>query len=241
MLAAGVDITDLVDAQARALRVERLAAIGQTMTALAHESRNALQRIKAASDVMELEVQGNESAQEELLAIRSAPRDMELLHDEVRSYASPIHLEPTPTLLPSVWRRVWSDLRPVLAGRPAELIESVESCNVTIEIDAVRIGQVFRNLFENSLAACADSARIEIDCHCIGDGIELRYRDNGPGMDEKLRLHAFDAFYTTKKSGTGLGLSICRRIVEAHSGTIEAVECDSGAGFVLRLPRKHVA
>lgn len=239
VLAAGVDITDLVNAQARALRVERLAAIGQTMTALAHESRNALQRIKAATDVMELEVQGNESAKEELLAIRRATRDMELLHDEVRSYASPIYLEPTPTLLPNVWRRIWSDLRSVLAGRAAELIESAESCDVTIEIDAVRIGQVFRNLFENSLAACAGFARVEIDCRCVGEDIELRFRDNGPGMDEKLRLNAFDAFYTTKKSGTGLGLSICRRIVEAHGGKIEAVECDSGACFVLRLPRRQ--
>ena len=53
ILAVGVDISDLIDAQQQALQAQRLAAIGQTMTGLAHESRNALQRIMAATDMLE--------------------------------------------------------------------------------------------------------------------------------------------------------------------------------------------
>lgn len=237
ILAAGVDISDLLDAQDRALHAERLAAIGQTMTALAHESRNALQRIKAASDMMDLEIQGNKDAQEELRSIRRATTDLELLHEEVRSFAAPIHVQPMAVGLPNVWRRAWEDLAHVRAENDAELVEDIAATNATIEVDSTRLVQVFRNLFENSIAACDGPARIEVKCKDTEDGIELQCCDNGSGMSEDQRKQVFDAFFTTKTKGTGLGMPISRRIIEAHGGTIDSVDCQSGAKFVIRLPR----
>ena len=236
VLAIGVDISDLADAETRALQSERLATIGQTMTALAHESRNALQRIKAAGDVLALEFAGNETAEEDLHSIQRASSDLEHLHEEVRSFAAPILLQTTATNLPSLWHRVWSDLAAVRMKRQAQLIENQIGCPSEITIDSIRMEQVFRNLFENSLAACSDPVRIELRYECVGNVFELHYKDNGPGLCSETSRRVFEPFFTTKSTGTGLGMSICQRIIEAHGGTIEATTSEQGASFMIRLP-----
>ncbi|WP_442509384.1 ATP-binding protein [Novipirellula sp. SH528] len=238
VLAVGVDVSDLVAAQVRALRSERLAAIGQTMTALSHESRNALQRIKAAADVLSLEVAGNKNAEDDLHAIQRASSDLQCLLEEVRSFAAPIHVHYHATSLDHVWHRAWGDIAATRQGRDATLIASCDSENLKIEIDAVRMEQVFRNLFENSLAACHDPVRIQIDFCSEDDEVEIRVTDNGPGFNPQQQQKLFEPFYTTKRTGTGLGMSICQRIVEAHGGTILVQPCSSGACVVIRMPRQ---
>ncbi len=237
VLAVGVDVSDLEEAQARSLHAERLAAIGQTMTALAHESRNALQRMKAAADVLALEIEGNASAEEDVRAIQRAAGDLEILLEEVRSFAAPIQMQPTAAYLPSVWQRAWSDIRPIRDGRDAHLTENVANEDVIASIDTVRMEQVFRNLFENSLAACHDPVRIEVQCRSDQDIIEVICQDNGPGLNEEQKQKLFEPFYTTKATGTGLGMPICQRIIEAHGGTISIAPTSLGACFKIRLPR----
>lgn len=238
VLAVGVDISDLSAAQERALQAERLAAIGHTMTALAHESRNALQRIQAASEMLELEIEGNQNALHDLHAIKRANQDLKCLLEEVRSFAAPIQMRPSVVHLPEIWRRVWDDLAASHSNRHVELIESTELCNVEVEVDILRMEQVFRNLFENALAASEDPVRIELTCLCKGDRIELSIRDNGTGMSKEQHAKLFQPFFTTKPTGTGLGLSISQRIVEAHGGSIAADSSATGACFQIRLPRR---
>ena len=229
---------DLVDAQSRAIQAERLAAIGQTMTALAHESRNVLQRIRAASDVLSLEIAGNPDAEESLEMIQRASSDLQRLLEEIRSFAAPIQLHRNRVHLPSVWQRAWADIAPSRDRRNAELAETLNGCELDVEIDTVRMEQVFRNLFENSLAAGVDPVRIHVDCRCTEGVVEVRCGDNGPGLNEEQQKRVFEPFYTTKNSGTGLGMPICERIIEAHSGTIQVEPSDSGACFLIRLPHR---
>jgi signal transduction histidine kinase len=65
----------------------------------------------------------------------------------------------------------------------------------------------------------------------------LRVRDDGPGIPEAARGRLFEPYFTTKSSGTGLGLAICRRLVEAHGGTIRLVASRPGhTEFQVDLP-----
>jgi hypothetical protein len=101
--------------------------------------------------------------------------------------------------------------------------------------------QVFRNLLENSLAACGDPVVIEIDCRDVQlDGqpaVELRTVDNGPGLSAEARRNVFEPFFTTKTKGTGLGMAIARRIIDAHGGKIAVGDSSAGAEFVITLLR----
>ncbi len=86
------------------------------------------------------------------------------------------------------------------------------------------IERLFRNILENSLAACADPATIEVQCSAAElegrPAICVRIKDNGPGLTKEQQQHIFEPFFTTKLRGTGLGMAIAKRIVEAHGGRI---------------------
>jgi len=103
---------------------------------------------------------------------------------------------------------------------------------------------VFRNLFENSLAACEDPVEISIRCHETtiqgNPALSVQVSDNGPGLSEEQKSQVFDAFFTTKQKGSGLGMAIAQRILSAHFGTIAAGSGQSGgACFELCIPRQQ--
>ncbi len=237
VLAVGLDITDLVRAQDKAIQSERLATIGQTMAGLAHESRNALQRIKAGIELIELDCQDRPTVLRDLARITKASEDLRSLLDEVRSYAAPIHLECQTTLLASVWRRAWESLKIRLGNRQVIVDDQRADVELKSRVDAGRMERVFRNLFENSLDACPDPVRISIDCQARENSVVIVVSDNGPGLPQDGKNNLFDAFFTTKADGTGLGLAITKRIIEAHNGTVTAASSASGARFVITLPR----
>ncbi len=239
ILAIGVDVTDLIAAQNVASRSERLAAIGQTVAGLAHESRNALQRIQSSAEILQLDLPPESESREEVDSIHRAALELTNTLEEVRQFAAPIQLHRELALMPGVWRRVWRYLESARADRDAEIVEDHCGCECPVEVDVLRLEQVFRNLFENALAACEDPVRIKLHCQCDGpDGVLLDIQDNGPGLCAEQRQKLFEPFFTTKSRGTGLGMSIVQRIVDAHGGDIQIAEPDgSGARFLLRLPK----
>jgi hypothetical protein len=105
-----------------------------------------------------------------------------------------------------------------------ELVETQVAEDTSCEIDAFAVRQVFRNIFENSLAACSSTLEIKTsyaEAEILGaPALRIVIRDNGPGLTEEQRNMVFVPFYTTKQRGLGLGLTIARQIVEAHGGEI---------------------
>jgi PAS domain S-box-containing protein len=236
VLAVGLDVSDLTNAQRKLVQSERLAAIGQTMTGMAHESRNALQRMQNALELLEDEFQDDPRVLRDLAKIGRASNDLRNLLEEVRSYASPIKLERSRTTLMPVWRRAWQHLDATRLRRHVRLVDEVDGDVPPVNIDARRFEQVFRNLFENALDACPDPLRITICQEAKDGGTRLTITDSGPGFCRESRDRAFDAFYTTKAKGTGLGLSIVRRIVEAHGGSIRLADTNGGAQIEIDIP-----
>ena len=139
-------------------------------------------------------------------------------------------------------RAAWRHLVSLREGREDVLREESGGLDLHGLVDASRLEQVFRNILENSLAACRDPVEITIRCMPaeIDDHPALRIavRDNGPGLNAEQGQKIFEPFFTTKTKGTGLGMSITKRIVEAHGGRIAVGEgAGPGAEIVLALPR----
>jgi PAS domain S-box-containing protein len=243
-LVVGQDFTERREAQERLLRSERLAGIGQMITGIAHESRNALQRIQSCTEMLELEVENNAEAQRLVCRLQEAQDNLLRLFDEVRSYAAPIQLERESCRIDSIWREAWGSLETVRRGRDANIVENDCDTDLEVSVDRFRIVQIFRNLLENSLAACSDPAVIRIECRdaqlCGKPAIEVMIHDNGPGLSPAARQSVFEPFFTTKTKGTGLGMAIARRIVEAHGGDIRVGnEHSEGAEFLITLLRAN--
>ncbi|MGY6274512.1 PAS domain-containing sensor histidine kinase [Methylomonas sp. MgM2] len=109
--------------------------------------------------------------------------------------------------------------------------------------DSIQIEQVLLNLIKNGMDALrhvpiSKPRKLSIQTHSTHNGaIEVRVKDNGPGIDETARDKILTPFYTTKSSGMGMGLSICRSIVEAHGGTLRFNGLPGkGATFYFTLP-----
>ncbi len=242
VLAIGQDITALKHSQEQAVQAERLAAIGQMMTGLAHESGNALARSQACLEMLALEVSDRPEALELLTRVQNAQNHLQQLYDEVRNYAAPIKLEREPWPLDAVWRQAWQNLAVRRQGRAVHLREEIDGVELSCPIDPFRLEQVFRNIFENSLAACRDPVEIRIRCQdgFLGGSPALRVsvRDNGPGLPAEVRRRIFDPFFTTKTKGTGLGMAIAKRIIDAHGGHIWADPAGPGAEIHILLPRE---
>jgi signal transduction histidine kinase len=242
-IGAFIDITEHKREQERLLQTERLAAIGQMMTGLAHESGNALARSQSCLEMLSWEVEDRPAALELIGRIQKAQDHLKQLYEEVRGYAAPVKLERETWDVRGIWRQAWENLALRRHGRDTALIEQIEGTSTECSVDPFRLEQVFRNIFDNALAACADPVRIVVRCqHTELDGRPALYvavRDNGPGLSAQQRQRIFDPFFTTKTKGTGLGMAIARRILEAHGGRIAVGPAtEGGAEIVMTLPRE---
>jgi PAS domain S-box-containing protein len=243
LLIVGHDITELQRAQERALNAERMAAIGQMCAGMAHESRNALQRSQACLEMLELKLRDRPDLRNLIDRIQQAQDDLHRLYEDVREFAAPVKLSIADCNLADAWRRAWSHLERQHAGRRVRFEEPPGELNLTSQADSFRLEQVFRNVLDNSLAACADLPEIVIQIKAATaflddrDAIRISIRDNGPGLSTEQRDKIFESFYTTKIHGTGLGMAIVKRIVEAHGGRVAAGAGGQGAEIILTLPR----
>ena len=142
------------------------------------------------------------------------------------------------------------DLVPVVE-RAVHWVSKAAPNSFSVEVDlpeelmvvgsAGQLQQVMMNLVQNACDATAGQpkARLMISVEIEGDGVHLRFADNGPGIARENLPRIFDPFFTTKPvgKGTGLGLAISYGIVEQHGGRLEAGNgADGGALFTLVLP-----
>ena len=114
----------------------------------------------------------------------------------------------------------------------------------TIVADRIQLQQVVLNLLRNAIEATdsaplSDASRaITIEATLVGDNqLSLCVADRGPGVPEGDIERVFEAFYSTKISGLGIGLSLCRKLIEAHGGSLVAKRrSGGGAAFEFTLP-----
>jgi two-component system, LuxR family, sensor kinase FixL len=244
VLVLGHDITELQAAQQQALQAERLAAIGQVTAALAHESRNLLQRSQSCLERLSWRVQDEPEALDLVKRIQEAQRGLTRLFQDVQMCAAPLRLEWAPCQLGELWRETWREVCSLFPDQQAELREDIGETDLWCTADRFRLGQVFRNILENAFAACAAPVHIAIRCregNLAGrPALHVSVRDNGPGLNAEQRQRIFEPFYTTKARGSGLGMAISSRILEAHGGQIAVSHEDlPGTEIILLLPRSQ--
>lgn len=237
--------TELERSQEALKQSERLATIGEVMTGLSHESRNALQRGLVGIEILERRLKDQPALQQLVLEVRKAHQDLRRVYDNVQDYARPITLDRKTSDVALAWRRAWDSLA-AREGRQATLLEDLDEADRECEVDISQLEQVFRNLYDNALAACPDPVEVRVRCQSVytdaGPQLRVSVRDNGPGVPAEQSKRIFEPFYTTKTKGTGLGLAIVQRIVQAHGGRIAlgAEAEDNGLEIVIDMPRRVV-
>lgn len=236
-------LVEIEEAQQKLVAAERLAAIGQMVAGLAHESRNAFQRSHACLDELTLDLAGNPDSLKLVKKIQKALDDLNRLLEEVREYSAPIILERRKCDMEELAKATWNQIVEAKNHTILPAIKFTKSNDFPgfCTVDEDRIQQVIRNLLENAVFACQEPGKIDVVFDLSNDRrrVRISISDDGEGVCEENREQIFTPFFTTKTKGTGLGLAICRRIVSSHAGrlTVETSEL-GGARFVLELPAK---
>lgn len=242
LLSVGHEVTERRKLEQRALQSERLAAIGQMVTGLAHESRNALQRSQASLELLRDELVNQSEPLELVDRIQRAQLHLHKLYEEVRSYAAPIVLHRVNTSIVNIWNDTWENLESTRTKKQLTLKETCETADLWCEVDPIALEQVFRNILENAIYVSPNQSEIHIFCRDIilrgQNALEISIRDFGCGMNADQMARIFEPFFTTKTQGTGLGMAIVKRIVEGHGGTVRVKQPQgAGAEVVFTIPR----
>ena len=221
----------------RLTQAEQLAQIGHLAASLAHEIKNPLAGISGAIQVirdgMDLEDQWRPILEEVL-------RQTNRLDGTVKDllvYARPKPPRFQRCKLNHLIERVLTVLR-----REPDLqrvrVDYINSQQLPLYGDEAQIEQLVMNLLHNAAHASPDGGLVRVLTTSNSDGLRLVVEDQGQGMDQETCQRAFEPFFTTKARGTGLGLPICRKIVDAHGGTISIRSAvGQGATVTVRLPR----
>lgn len=235
----GQSYTDLRSTQARLVRNEQLAAVGELSAVIAHEVRNPLAIIKnALSGLRRKSLQANDRVT--LLDILDEETDKlnRLMHD-LLAYARPVAPRLTNVELEDVLRRaVERAFGGVLAPVGLEVIIEAQPLDRPLLGDPDLLVHAFVNVIENALQAMPQGGRLTLRGEEAHDGsracVAVSISDTGEGMDTIVRSKARDPFFTTRPTGTGLGLAIVERVVRNHGGRIE-IDSRHGEGTTVSI------
>ncbi|NLD71043.1 MAG: PAS domain S-box protein [Limnobacter sp.] len=225
--------------------------ISHFLAMLGHELRNPLAPISYALALVE-----QPDAKPELVArmhelIARQVRQISRLVDDLLDVGRIVHDKIRLTLHPLPLRELVAQAVETAATQAAARGQQIEfdagdAADVWVDGDSARLLQVIGNLLGNAIKFTpTDTGRIAVELARTGRGVEIRVRDNGPGIPPDQLSAVFEMFAqrdvdgTASTDGLGLGLSLARALVELHGGTIGAYStgrAGEGCEFVVQLP-----
>lgn len=241
---------ELKTTRAQLAQAGKLATLGTMGASIAHELNNPLTVIGAEADeVLDLlsqQVLTDEQLHGSVHNIKRCAERMRVIVDHIRRYSrEEKDLNWTQVDVNQVMEDALIILKKPLQTSGISVTTDFSDALPKIWGDATKLESVFQNIISNArdaLESASETKRkgIVITTNAVGqERIEVRIKDNGPGIPENVRKELFRPFFTTKASGkgTGLGLSIARSIVNEHRGDIR-VESHVGEGteFELTFP-----
>ena len=237
------DITEQKEERERAARADKLRALGQLASGVAHDFNNSLAAILGRAQLLRRQTQDDPLIRN-IEIIQTAAEDAAATVRRIQTFArkSPARefemLDVSSLLNDAVeiTRTRWQN-EARLRGLDYQVILEAESGQHTLG-SASELREVFVNLIVNAVDAMPKGGKLSIGCVREGPRLRLRFADSGTGMPEDVRQRIFDPFFTTKGAqGTGLGLSVSYSIIERHEGSISVQsEVGSGTVFTIDLP-----
>jgi two-component system NtrC family sensor kinase len=235
------DITDSAVLRDKLVHAEKMAAVGQLVSGVAHEVNNPLTAILGFADLLMENPELPDTARKDLRVILQEAQRTKQIVQNLLSFARQMPPQRNALQLNPILRRTIQLRSYDFNSHGVDVVEHLDEGLPDVIGDAHQLQQVFLNILNNAYDAVHEvgrPARIEIMTTKAGDSVEVSFSDNGNGISNPDKI--FDPFFTTKEvgKGTGLGLSICYGIVKEHGGEILCHNNIGGQGatFIVRLP-----
>jgi len=227
-------VEELRSTRDRLVASEKLAAVGEVSTSIAHSLKNPLAAIRAMAQAEFESGNPGENLQDIVTMVDRLTCHMNQILDfcrtgeEIRSA-----VDPNRTIEDAVGM-----LRTRADERRVAVVPRLASDLPRVTANPERFERAILSVIENALEACEPGEQVEIVTEREGaSGIRIEVKDEGPGIPEEVLARMFEPFFSTKASGTGLGTTIARTVVESLAGTVD-VNCglEGGTCFVMRIP-----
>jgi signal transduction histidine kinase len=232
-------LTDELEAKNRELaRKNRLADLGQMASHVAHEVRNSLVPMKLYLSLLRRRIDDDRGSLDVLDKVTAGFNALEATVSDLLHFSAHRDARRQAVTVSRIFDEVLQSLAPQLA---AQGIVAEIDCPETLsaQADGEMLRRAVLNLVLNALDALPDGGELTLTACRTSQGLEIEVADSGPGVSPALLDRLFEPFFTTKSSGTGLGLAIVERIVAAHGGRAQVVNCpEGGAAFTLIIPER---
>ncbi len=236
------DVTDERRLTEQLMQREKLAAVGQLVSGVAHELNNPLAGILAFSQLLMATPHSDLAVRDAVVTMHKEAKRAAKIISNLLLFARQRPPERAETDLNQVVLDAIELRRYALRTHQIDLHTDLDRKLPRIPADGSQLQQVFLNLINNAEHALYDQPgekRLTITSRRVGDSLVVTVADNGPGVPESLVDRIFNPFFSTKKvgEGTGLGLSISDGIVREHGGQVRLVSgTGNGAAFAVELP-----
>ena len=237
------DITEQKEERERAARADKLRALGQLASGVAHDFNNSLAAILGRAQLLRRQL-NDQALVRNLDIIQTAAEDAAATVRRIQTFARKSPVKEFEVLdirgllhdAVEITRTRWEN-EARLRGLEYEVNLDAES-GITTYGSASELREVFVNLIVNAVDAMPRGGRLSITCGRNESRLQLQFSDNGMGMPEEVRQKIFEPFFSTKGAhGTGLGLSVSYSIIERHEGSISVTSKPGfGTTFNIDLP-----
>jgi len=235
------DLTESRRLEEESKRREKLSAMGELASGVAHEIRNPINAIGMIAQRLDKEFKvENESEEYHSITslLRSEVTRINKIITQFLSYAKPLDIQLKKINSKDFFDDIYRLFSDQAKLKNVELIK-LSVASFEMRIDPELIKQSLMNLVQNAIDAVEKNGKVEISYFKKGNDLVIEVMDNGKGIPENMRSKIFDLYYTTKPEGTGLGLSIVQKIIAEHKGTIEIFsEVNNYTKFKITITQK---
>jgi two-component system sensor histidine kinase HydH len=226
---------ELKMAQEHLKRVEKMAAMDEMISGIAHEVKNPLASLSGSIQLLQEDtVPGSYEDKLMQIILRETDRLKNIVND-LRFFAKPSKVNAEQADLPQLIEETIALFVNDPSWEDRIQIELDIEPGVAVFIDPDHFKQIFWNLMRNAAQAIQGNGMIRIKLKSYKKTkVYLTIEDTGSGIEKEQARHIFDPFYTTKAEGTGLGLSIIHRLIDTYNGMID-FETFPGKGSVFTV------
>lgn len=233
------DLTETRRLEENAKRNEKLSAMGELASGVAHEIRNPINAIGMIAQRLNKEFipQDNEKEYSEItLLLRNEVNRINKIITQFLNYAKPLDINPQQVEINSYLNEVYKLFETQAKQRSVYFnLKGNDKFNVHIDADLIR--QALLNIITNAFDAVKENGVVSIGYYKQKKDLVIEISDNGNGISPEHQKKIFDLYYTTKRDGNGLGLSITQKIISQHKGSITLQsKVNNGTTFKIILP-----
>lgn len=233
------DSTETKRFEEEAKRNEKLSAMGELASGVAHEIRNPINAIGMIAQRLNKEFSptANQNEYSDITQLLKTEVDrINKIITQFLSYAKPIGLNPKSVELKSFFEEIFLLFQDQAKQKEINfiLLDS-KSINVNFDVDLVK--QSLMNIIQNAFDAVEKGGEVTLQYSRVKNDLVIQISDNGIGIPLEQQKKIFDLYFTSKKEGNGLGLSISQKIISQHKGSISlSSEVNKGTTFKINLP-----